>query len=137
MRTGKLSISRGHQLEGGKPQAPAPVAANAAPADYQLVNERLSALERLSRLLEQGVLSAEEFAAEKAAVLRLPAAELVLGPECAVAPQRVARGPSLAGRLFSWKFLPAGVAAGLALSFFAQPRETMAALDQAMRLIGA
>src|SRR5436305_12454074 len=96
MRTGRLSISRGHQLQGEPvafppqltlvPQpaepSPAPVSVleQAPPAspDYQLVHDRLSALERLTRLFEIGALSAEEFAAEKALILALPAAELGL-----------------------------------------------------------
>ena len=96
MRTGRLSISRGHQLQGepvaippqltlvpqpaGSGPAPVSVLERAPPAspDYQLVHDRLTSLERLTRLFELGALSAEEFAAEKALVLGLPADELVL-----------------------------------------------------------
>ncbi|MFN3944884.1 MAG: hypothetical protein ACK4K7_08135 [Allosphingosinicella sp.] len=170
MPTGRLQISRGHErgdaphAEGPRlrlvgagepppaPAAPAPpeVAAEPAPApapatlDYHLVHDRLTALERLSRLHEQGALSSDEFAAEKAAILRLPAEELVLRApaptqEPARRPDRIARprGPSLLSRLFSWKFLPVGAAAGLALSWYAQPRETVAFLEQAARYLGA
>ena len=56
MRTGKLAISRGHQLAEPPhlslvPAAPGP-AAPAPPAspDYHLVHDRLTALERLARL---------------------------------------------------------------------------------------
>src|ERR1700709_2437198 len=111
MRTGRLSISRGHQLQGepvamppqlplvpqpaaprpapASPLAPAPAPGDPGPApvsglaqappsspDYQLVHDRLSSLERLTRLFELGALSAEEFATEKALVLGLPADEL-------------------------------------------------------------
>src|SRR3954451_435922 len=96
MRTGRLSISRGHQLQGEPVAIPpqltlVPQPAESGPAlvsvleqappatpDYQLVHDRLTSLERLSRLLETGMLSAEEFAAEKALVLGVPADELVL-----------------------------------------------------------
>src|SRR5947208_7118298 len=136
MRTGRLSISRGHQLQGepvaippqlvlvpqpAEPRsAPVPVPHQAPPAspDYQLVHDRLSALERLARLFELGALSAEEFAAEKAVVLALPADELLLSHPAPVsfvpaAPRTPARGPSLLGRLFGWKFLLLSLAAGL------------------------
>src|SRR5690349_16333229 len=117
MRTGRLSISRGHQLQGEpaafppqlalvpQPAEPAPAPMNVPPQappaspDYQLVHDRLTALERLTCLFELGALSAEEFAAEKALVLALPADELVLRQPAPVgfvpaAPRRPARGPS-------------------------------------------
>ena len=92
MRTGRLSISRGHQLQGtpdaGPPQltlvppAARPHRVRAGQAagipDYHAVHDRLTSLERLTRLFELGALSAEEFAAEKALILGLPADELVL-----------------------------------------------------------
>src|SRR3954447_5704430 len=118
MRTGRLSISRGHQLLGEPvailpqlklvPQSAEPgpasvsVLEQAPPAspDYQLVHDRLTSLERLTRLFELGALSAEEFAAEKALVLGLPGDELVLRTLAPVsfvpiAPRRQAQGPSL------------------------------------------
>jgi hypothetical protein len=73
MRTGRLSISRGHQLQ-GTPDGPAPpqlsLVPQPAPAepappaspDYHAVHDRLTSLERLTRLFELGALSAEEFA---------------------------------------------------------------------------
>src|SRR5436305_15266484 len=157
MRTGRLSISRGHQLQGepvafppqltlvpqpAEPKpAPVSVLSQAPPAspDYQLVHDRLSALERLTRLFELGTLSAEEFAAEKAIVLALPAGELLLEHPVPVgfvpaAPREAARGPSLLGRLFGWKFLLLSLAAGLGLSFAAQPHETAHLFDQIDRL---
>ena len=157
---GKLSISRGHQLGGAVapsprlalvprpvPQAPAALApqpvASVAPIppasfEYQVVHDRLTALERLARLHKQGALSAEEFAAEKALILGLPADELLLSEPIPPGEVRLApRGPSLLGRLFSWKFLPVGLAAGVALSFASQPRETIRFFDEALRLFGA
>ena len=160
MRTGRLSISRGHQLQ-GEPVAippqltlvpqpaeprPAPVSVleQAPPAtpDYHLVHDRLTSLERLTRLFELGALSAEEFAAEKALVLGLPADELVLRTPAPVsfvpaAPRRPVRGPSLLGRMFGWKFILLSLAAGLGLSYAAQPRETTHLFEQILRLFGA
>ena len=155
MRTGRLSISRGHELHGetgavtraprlaivpaseppAAPEAPAEPVAPAS-ADYHLVHDRLTALERLAKLLDQGVLSPDEFTAEKAVILALPADELVLREETFPAVRPVPRGPSLASRLFTWKFLPVGVVAGLGLSFYAQPQETMRLFDQTWRLLG-
>ena len=146
MRTGKLSISRGHQR--GEPPLPSPrlsLVAREEPAgadfampvspEYRPVHDRLSALERLARLHEQGALSDEEFAAEKAAILSRHADELVLN-EPLLAPEP-ARGPTLLGRLLSWRFIPVGIAAGLALSFASQPQETIRFFDEALRLFGA
>ena len=141
MPTGKLAISRGHQLALPlRPLTPEPPAS--ASPEYQLVHDRLSALERLTRLFEQGALSAEEFAAEKAIILKLPADELVLQAPAPVpfspAPALPSPpGPSLLGRLLHWKFLPVGLAAGLALSAAAQPNETIRFFDEALRLFGA
>jgi hypothetical protein len=149
MRTGRLSISRGHQLQGTSEQ-PAPPqltlvqAAPAAPAcpDYHLVHDRLTSLERLTRLFELGALSAEEFAAEKALILALPADELVLREPAPVhfvpaAPRRPRRGPSLIGRMLNWKFLLFSLIVGLGFSYVTQPNETQAFFDQIMRLFGA
>ncbi len=150
MRMGKLSISRGHRFdeEGAPRLALVPsaegeaLAASASP-DYHLVHDRLTSLERLARLLEQGALSAEEFAAEKAIILGLPADELVLRapPPLPVsfvpaAPRRRSRGPSLLGRLLSWKLIPVGVVAGLGLSFASQPDATFRFFDETLRLFG-
>ena len=160
MRTGRLSISRGHQLQGSPDPAPpqltlVPQPAELEPAsvsmpdrappvipDYHIVHDRLTALERLTRLFELGTLSAEEFAAEKALILGLPAAELVLRDLAPVhfvpaAPRRPQRGPSLIGRMLGWKFLLFSLAVGLGFSFATQPNETARLFDQTLRLFGA
>ena len=152
MRTGKLNISRGFQLPEQRPEEPKlslvettqePTAAPPQaelPADHRTIADRLEILERLARLRSLDLLSAEEFAAEKAFILAHQ------GPEQAWAatsdPAHAARaksvaGPTLAGKLFSWKFVPIGLVAGLALSFGAQPQETMRFFDQALSLVGA
>ena len=158
MRTGRLSISRGHQRQedsGADPAPPpqltlvprsgeperAPVSAPATP-DYHVVHDRLTALERLTRLFELGTLSADEFAAEKALILALPADELILRDLAPVhfvpaARYRPAPGPSLLGRMLSWKFLLFSLAVGLAFSFATQPDETRRLFDQTLRLLGA
>lgn len=149
MRTGRLSISRGHQLaatpEGPGPPQLALVQARPAPEpaspDYAAVHDRLTSLERLARLFELGALSAEEFAAEKALILALPADELVLRQPAPVhfvpaEPRRAQRGPSLVGRMLNWKFLLFSLVAGLGFSFAAQPDETQRFLDQVLRAGG-
>jgi len=163
MRTGRLSISRGHQLQESPDQDPAPPhlalvpqpaepeqatvsAPNRAPPatpDYQVVHDRLTALERLTRLFELGTLSADEFAAEKALILALPADELILRDLAPVhfvpaAPRRAPqRGPSLLGRMLSWKFILFSLVVGLGFSFATQPNETQRLFDQTLRLFGA
>jgi hypothetical protein len=165
MRTGRLSISRGHQIEASPELAaprlklvqkpakgtraiaeppPAPANEEAAPvaSDYHAVHDRLGALERLARLLEAGALSAEEFAAEKALILALPADEILLCNPAPVhfvpaAPRaRPQGGPSLIGRMLNWKFLIFSLAAGLSFSYAAQPQATARFLDQSLRTIG-
>ncbi len=161
MRTGKLSISRGYQFgesaaamprlvlvprsddrPPAKPARAAPTAAVPVCEEYRPAHDRLAALERLARLHKQGMLCAEEFAAEKARILNPPAGELVLreaaaaGPADAERPPRPHRGPSLLGRLLSWRFVPVGIVAGLGLSFASQPQETMRFFDEALRLLG-
>ena len=133
MRTGRLSISRGDrqgeaeqeppaQLSLVPPTAgPAPVAATDRPTDLDRVNGRLSALERLVRLYEQGALSIEEFVAEKALILGEPPRA---GPVHFVPATPRRRGPSLLGRMLRWPFLLLCLAAGIGLSFAAQPEAT-------------
>ena len=147
MRTGKLAISRGHQLAEPPhlslvPAAPeaAPLPAPSAPAspDYHLVHDRLTALERLARLHEQGALSAEEFQAEKLLILGLPADEYVLREAAPVhfvpaAPRQPQRGPSLVGRMLHWKFLLFSLVAGLGFSYLSQPEATTRFFEQIAR----
>ena len=144
IRTGKLAISRGH----ARPEPPhlslVPAeATHPVPAspDYHLVHDRLTALERLARLHEQGALSAEEFQAEKLLVLGLPADEYVLREAAPVhfvpaAPRQPERGPSLLGRMLSWQFLLISLIAGIGFSFAAQPDETLRLIEQIGRYFG-
>ena len=157
MRTGRLSISRGHELEGmpdrASPRlklvqepaepvsAPVPQRSEAPPVspDYHAVHDRLTALERLTRLRESGVLSAKEFAAEKALILALPAEEMLLCNPAPVhfVPAAPRSGPSLIGRMLGWKFLLFSLCVGLAFSYAAQPNTTARFLDQSLRALGA
>jgi len=140
MRTGRLSISRGHRREEAEEVPPPqlalvppaePVAAvrpdpvEAAPisGDYELVHARLDAMERLVRLYEHGALTPEEFHAEKLLILGdLPrVAPVHFVP---AQPRRKERGPSLLGRIFSWQFLLFSLVAGIGFSFAAQPEAT-------------
>ena len=115
------------------PRAPErALAAPSAAADYHLVGQRIDALERLSLLRDIGVLTPEEFAAEKALVLSLPAEELLLDTDLIPPP----RGPSLLGRLLSWKLLVVGALAGLVVSAYTAPQDLMTLADRASRLIG-
>lgn len=143
MRTGKLAISRGHQWAEPPHLALVPAAESCAPAPlnpgYHAVHDRLTALERLTRLFEQGVLSAEEFAAEKALILALPADELVLREAAPVSfspvhPRKAVRGASLLGRILGWwGFILASLIIGFGFSFVAQPDATLRMFDQVGR----
>ena len=140
MRTGRPSISRGYrQVETDAcppphlalvPQAAEPVPVSApetAPSqvssDYRMVNERLTAMERLVGLYETGALTPEEFVAEKLLILgdlpRLAPVHFV-----PAAPRRSKRSPSLLGRMLSWPFLLLCLVAGIGLSFATQPEAT-------------
>lgn len=147
MRTGRLSISRGHHFAqplGAAPKlalvseaGPVPPPAPASP-DYQLVHDRLTSLERLTRLHEQGALSPEEFADEKRLIMGLPADELLLRDPAPVhfvpaAPRRRAQHPSLIGRMLNWKFVLLSLVIGFGFSFVAQPDATMRLFDQVFR----
>jgi hypothetical protein len=123
--------------------APVSVPPQAPPAspEHHLVHDRLTALERLTRLFERGALSPDEFAAEKALILALPVDELVLRTAAPVgfvpaAPRRAARGPSLLGRIFGWKFLLFSLLVGLAFSWAAQPNQMARLFGQTARLFG-
>jgi len=145
MQGGKLTISRGmpsggdvvpirREPEQRQPPAAPPAAVRQTepgPApDYHLIHFRLAALEQLSQLRDKGALSAEEFAAEKALILRLPARE----PAAEAMPPP--RGPSLLGRLLNWKILTVGAIAGLAISAATAPKDLFGLIDQASRLVG-
>ena len=153
MPTGKLAISRGNvpgvsTVPARRPSAvdgaaahrrPAPRSGGEEPApiapEYKPLHDRLSALERLAKLRDLEILTESEFLAEKTYILGHHPDELVLN-EPLIVPD-AARGPSLLGRMLSWKFLPPGLAAGIALSFASQPTETMRFFDDAFRLLGA
>ena len=139
MRTGKLNISRGSQIAQGRTEEPKltlvppteTVQSAGEPDGHQAILDRLDALERLARLRSLDLLSADEFAAGKKLLLANSA------EEGSAVPSDDAVGPSLVARMFSWKFLPIGLVAGLALSFGAQPQETIRFFDQALRMFGA
>lgn len=134
MRTGKLAISRGHELiERTAPHlAAVPPALPEAPPPLPLhpeIDERLTALERLARLFEQGALAPQEFVAEKALILGRYGDERALARLAPVSfvpvqPPPPRRRPSLLGRLLGWPLLALGLAAGLGFSFATQPAET-------------
>lgn len=141
MAVGKLSISRGHpsgERSGHGPRlALVPDETQAVvPAcpEYRLVHDRLAAFERLAKLRDLEILDEAEFLAEKQWILA-QRDELVLN-EPLIAPEPP-RGPSLLARLFSWKVVPLGVAAGVGLSFASQPRETTRFFEEVIRLVGA
>ncbi len=145
MRTGRLSISRGHQLSAERPAAPAKRASKATPVSFtpskdqgalHLVQVRLNALERLTRLVEQGALSVEEFRIEKSLVLRLTGEELLLTRAAPRSKTAEAPGPSLLGRLFGWRGLLFLGAAGLATCFAVEPAGLAQAFDGALALFG-
>lgn len=157
MRTGRLAISRGHQIDhsgdAARPRVaalPSPAAAASMPVseraadpvellpDHELVDRRLGALERLTRLAEVGALSAEEFADEKALILgRLSERSPAHGPVSFQPAVPRAHPRSLAGRLFGgWRAIPVGLLAGLGLSFATQPEATLRVADELLRLFG-
>src|SRR5262245_13738505 len=106
--------------EAPPPPTSTPVQPVPATPEYQFVHDRLTALERLARLRDLGIITLEEFAKEKALVLNPAAEELVLQePLTVIGPQRPpaakpvvsARPPGddpLIKQLFSWQFLPVG-----------------------------
>jgi hypothetical protein len=132
MRTGRLSISRGHEIGSGSGPVPiAPVPWEGIPVGFVPSTEsypRLQALERLGRLREKDMLSPEEFALEKALIL----GSLEEAPSTAV-PRP---GPPLVSRVSKAWLLPLGLVVGLALSLIAQPRETLRFVQDAVRQLG-
>lgn len=137
MRTGKLAISRGHP----SPEPPhlVLVPEEAAPR-HDLVDHRLTSLERLTRLYEQGVLTADEFIEEKALILGRRAAGHVEGAPpvhfVPAAPRAPQRGPSLLGRMLGWRFLLLSLVVGIAFSFAIQPDTTTRFFTQLLRALG-
>ena len=139
MRTGRLSISRGHEIAERRSAARLAPEAQAAPVSFrpahatkiELIETRIAALERLSRLVEQGVLTLDEFRIEKSLVLRhtggsfrSPAARPVPIP-----------GKSLAVRLFHWRLLWLAPPATLSFSYWLRPDDTLAWLSDLIRFV--
>src|SRR5688500_11358753 len=134
MPTGRLNIARGHELQQARyapplvvePEPPAPAAEPSwSPQHFQPIEDRLTALERLARLHREGLLSPEEYAAEKALLRGGDEAIAALAP----AP---ARGPTLLGRIVRWPVLAIGLAAGLALAATSQPAASRGLFDQTL-----
>lgn len=133
MRTGKLSISRGHELLRERAAAaPPPVDAPARPVsftpcretgDLHLIQVRLNALERLTWLVEQGAISLDEFKLEKSLVLRLTGDELLLTRR---APPEAQPAPPLVSRLPRWAACLALPLIAAAAFFWAAPAEALA-----------
>ena len=130
MRTGKLSISRGHELL-REPPAPAPApprpvsfTPSRETGELHLIQVRLNALERLTRLVEQGMISLDEFKLEKSLVLRLTGEELLLTRAAPPPPAR-AQAP-LAARIPRWTLVLIAPLAAFGASLWAAPAETMA-----------
>jgi hypothetical protein len=140
MRTGKLAISRGHSSSEPPHLALVPADAEPAPPRPDLVEHRLTSLERLTRLYEQGVLTVDEFIEEKALILGRRPAEYVEGAApvhfVPAAPRAPQRGPSLLGRMLGWRFLLLSLAVGIAFSFAIQPDTTSRFFTQLWRALG-
>ena len=156
MNAGKASICRGHELDAaragprfaavsgqGQPAAPLPPLPASLSADYGWIHERLSAVERLVRLYDQGALTSAEFAAEKAVILGgdvqapLPARSQPVSFVPARTAAHVSRpGPSLIGRVLRWQIMLPGLVAGIVLSLVSQPEATVHFADEALRIFG-
>ena len=132
MRTGKLSISRGHEL---LRERPAPVDVSVAQAvrpvsftpsretgELHLIQVRLNALERLTRLVEQGTISLDEFKLEKSLVLRLTGEELLLTKAAPPPPHSA----PLASRAPRWALVLLAPLIALGATLWAAPTETLA-----------
>ena len=141
MPTGRLNIARGHELEKARFAPPLVVEPEPlspqgepswSPQHFQPIEDRLTALERLARLHREGLLSAEEYAAEKALLRGGDEAIAALAPASRPAP-----GPTLLGRIIRWPVLAIGLAAGLALAATSQPEASRGLFDQTLQLIGA
>lgn len=137
MRTGKLAISRGRPSAEPPLLALVPEEAAPAPARPDLVEHRLTSLERLTRLYEQGALTVDEFIEEKALILGRRAGDND-GPVAPVhfVPAASRRGPSLLGRMLGWRFLLFSLVVGLGFSFAIQPDTTTRFFSQLSRALG-
>ena len=140
MRTGKLAISRCHPSSEPTHLSLVPAEAEPTPVRHDLVEHRLTSLERLTRLYEQGALTVDEFIEEKALILGRRAAEHGDGaapvhfvPAALRAPQR---GPSLLGRMLGWRFLLFSLVVGLGFSFVIQPDATNRFFTQTFHALG-
>jgi hypothetical protein len=154
MRMGRLAISRGFAEAESSDEAvhlaivPAvepQVEPSGSVTNYSLaaVQERLDALERLTRLCESGALTIDEFLVEKAAILGHPRSNLA-GPAdgSTAAPisfkpakRRPPQGRSLLGRL-GWFILPIGLMAGIGLTAVTQPDAAAQYWQEGLRLFG-
>jgi hypothetical protein len=139
MRTGKLTISRGHQMlqervaaPGARPEAPVrPVSFTPCgdTSELHLIQVRLTALERLTRLVEQGAISLDEFKLEKSLVLRLTGEELLLTRAVPPLPPPAAPSPPLVARVPRWAILLGAPLVGVAAFLWAAPAEALAWFD--------
>jgi hypothetical protein len=136
MRTGRLTISRGHELLRDRAAPEAGVEPPVRPVSFTPCREsgelhriqvRLNALERLTRLVEQGAISLDEFKLEKSLVLRLTGEELLLTSPVAPPPPEPAALP--VARLRPWRILVAAPLLGIAAFLWAAPAEALAWLD--------
>ena len=138
MRTGRLSIARGHEIAEAPPRlalVDADSAVRPVAPLYRPMHDRLGALERLARLHAQGALTDAEFATEKALILEQHPEELTLNEP--LLPADSIPKPSLIDRLFGWRLIPVGLAAGVGLSYAAQPELTTLFFGDALKLFGA
>lgn len=136
MRTGKLTISRGHELLRHREEQPAVQPVSFSPCretgELHRIQVRLNALERLTRLFEQGAISLDEFKLEKSLVLRLTAEELLLtsaAPRDRPAPAPIPANPSLLGRLLGWRSALLALVGAGAFQLWSQPEATLAWLS--------
>ncbi len=133
MRTGRLSISRGHELlreravpaaRGEPPVRPVSFTPSRETGELHLIQVRLNALERLTRLVEQGAISLDEFKLEKSLILRLTGDELLLTD-----PAPPPSAPPLVARMPRWALLIALPLAAAGAFFGAAPAEALAWME--------
>ena len=128
MRTGKLTISRGHELlreraaPAEAPVRPVSFTPSRDTGELHLIQVRLNALERLTRLVEQGTISLDEFKLEKSLVLRLTGEELLLTKAAPATPPSA----PLASQAPRWALVLLAPLVALAATLWAAPTETLA-----------